>query len=227
MSMTLISVNVARPAEVPHGDNTVMTGIFKRPVAGGVAVRKLNLDGDGQADLVHHGGESKAVYAYALEHYDYWQQALGRSAMPHGQFGENLTIAGLDEAVLCIGDHLAIGDTLLAITQPRVPCFKLGIRLGDQTMPARFAESLRTGLYLRVLREGLVVAGAQVRLVSRDPQRLSIKSLFHAYLKPNDADALALLKRALGVSALSPEWHRHITSRLARRSEPTGSASPR
>ncbi|MEP7185659.1 MAG: MOSC domain-containing protein [Rhodanobacter sp.] len=217
MSMTLISVNVAMPAAVARGDSIVMTGIFKRPVAGAVAVRKLNLDGDGQADLVNHGGESKAVYAYALEHYDYWQEALGRPAMPHGQFGENLTIAGLDEALLCVGDHLAIGEALLAITQPRVPCFKLGIRLGDKTMPRRFAESLRTGCYLRVLREGLVAAGDQVRLVLCDSQRLSIRSLFDAYLKPNDADARGLLKQALEVRGLSPEWRRHITSRLARR----------
>lgn len=225
MSMSLISVNVARPTEVPYGDGTVLTGIFKQPVEGPVAVRKLNLDGDEQADPVHHGGESKAVYAYALEHYDYWQQALGRPPMPHGQFGENLTIAGLDEAQLCVGDRLAIGSALFVISQPRVPCFKLGIRMADKHMPRLFAESLRTGVYLRVLEEGTLTAGDPVRVVSKDPQRLSIRSLFDAYLKPNDADARALLKQALQVPALSPEWHGHITQRLARRSDPASPAS--
>ncbi len=225
MSMTLISVNVALPAETPHGDSSVMTGIFKRPVAGAVAVRKLNLDGDGQADLVHHGGASKAVYAYALEHYDYWQQRLGRPAMPHGQFGENLTIAGLDEALLCVGDQLGIGDALFAITQPRVPCFKLGIRMADKHMPRLFAESLRTGVYLRVLEEGTVEAGNSVRVVSKDPTRLSIRSLFDAYLKPNDVEARALLKQAIEVPGLSPEWRTHITQRLARRTDPASIAS--
>jgi MOSC domain-containing protein YiiM len=223
MSMTLLSVNVALPAETPHGDSTVVTGIFKRPVAGAVAVRKLNLDGDGQADLVHHGGESKAVYAYSLEHYDYWREALGRYDLAHGTFGENLTIAGLDEVTLCVGDQLGIGDALFTITQPRVPCFKLGIRLGDKNMPKLFAESLRTGVYLRVLREGSVAAGDAVHVVSRDPHRLSIRSLFDAYLKPGRAEARALLKQALGVTGLSPEWREHITRRLAQRSDPQAS----
>ena len=141
MAMILTSVNVGQPAEVAYGNTKVMTGIFKQPIAGAVAVRKLNLDGDGQADLVNHGGEWKAVYAYALEHYGYWEQALGRSSLPYGQFGENLTIAGLDEASLCVGDRLAIGNAVFSITQPRVPCFKLGIRMGDKQMPRMFAES--------------------------------------------------------------------------------------
>lgn len=225
MSMTLISVNVARPAEVPYGDGIVMTGIFKRPIDGAMAVRKLNLDGDGQADLVHHGGASKAVYAYALEHYEYWQEALDRPAMPYGQFGENLTIAGLDEATLCVGDQLGIGDALFAITQPRVPCFKLGIRMADKHMPRRFAESLRTGVYLRVLEEGTVAAGDSVRMVSRDPKRMSIRSLFAAYLKPNDVEARTLLKKAIEVPGLSPEWREHITRRLAQRVDPASIAS--
>lgn len=219
MSMILISVNVARPTEVLHGDASVLTGIFKQPVTGPVAVHKLNLDGDAQADLVHHGGESKAVYAYALEHYDYWQKILDRPAMPYGQFGENLTVAGLDEASLCVGDQLAIGDALFVISQPRVPCFKLGIRMADERMPRLFAQSLRTGVYLRVLREGTLAAGDVVRVQTRSEHRLSIERLFDAYLKPNDAEALALLERALAIPELSPEWHAHISHRLAQRPE--------
>ena len=217
MSMSLISVNVLQPVEVPHGDTSVMTGIFKRPVAGAVAVRRLNLDGDGQADLVNHGGESKAVYAYSLDHYDYWREALGRDDLTYGQFGENLTVAGLDEAQLCVGDQLQIGDALFTISQPRVPCFKLGVRFADRRVPKMFALSLRTGFYLRVLNEGTVKAGDTVGVVARGAGSLSIRSLFDAYLKPNDREALRLLARAIEIPELSPEWRGHIGERLARR----------
>jgi MOSC domain-containing protein YiiM len=220
MSMTLMSINVARPEQVAYGDSSVMTGIFKQPVAGAVVVRKLNLDGDGQADLINHGGESKAVYAYSLDHYDYWRETLGRSKLPYGQFGENLTVAGLDEAERCIGDQLQIGDALFTISQPRVPCFKLGIRFGDRRMPRMFAESLRTGFYLRVLREGTIRNGDRVHVVTRGKGQLSIRSIFDAYLKPNDRAALRLLASALEIPELSAEWHGHISQRLARRVDP-------
>lgn len=217
MSMTLISVNVAQPHEVVHGDAVVSTGIFKQPVAGAVAVRRLNLDGDGQADRVNHGGESKAVYAYSLDHYAWWCATLGREALPHGQFGENLTLAGLDEAASCVGDQLRIGDALLSISQPRVPCFKLGIRFGDRQMPRLFAQSLRTGCYLRVLQEGTVQAGDAVHVEARGHGRVSIRALFGAYLKPDNRDARRLLARALELPELSTEWRGHIGQRLARR----------
>jgi MOSC domain-containing protein YiiM len=226
MTMTVISINVAQPVEVAHGDASVMTGIFKQPVTGAVAVHRLNLDGDGQADRVNHGGEHKAVYAYSLDHYAYWRELLGRDALPHGQFGENLTVAGLDEAELCVGDQLRIGDALFTISQPRTPCFKLGIRLADVRMPRRFAESLRTGVYLRVLREGTIEAGNTVDLVVRGQGRLSIRTLFDAYLKPGDPDALRILSRALEIPELSTQWRAHITARLARSSDPGDSASP-
>lgn len=217
MSMTLISVNVAHPTHALHGDKEVLTGIFKRPVDGAVMARQLNLDGDGQADLVHHGGESKAVYAYALEHYAYWQKVLDRPAMPYGQFGENLTVTGLDEAELCVGDQLRIGDALFVISQPRVPCFKLGLRMQDERMPRLFAQSLRTGVYLRVLREGLIAAGDIVHVNSRSAHRVSIRQLFDAYLRFRDSHARELLKSALDIPELSPEWHAHISERLTRR----------
>jgi MOSC domain-containing protein YiiM len=223
MPMTLMSVNVSQPIEVTYGDNSIITGIFKQPVAGAVAVHRLNLDGDAQADLVNHGGESKAVYAYSLDHYAYWREALGRNDMPYGQFGENLTVAGLDEAELCVGDQLQIGDALFTISQPRVPCFKLGIRLADKRMPKMFALSLRTGFYLRVLREGTIKAGDTVDVVARGQCSLSIRSLFDAYLKPNDRDALRLLTRAMEIPELSMEWRGHIGERLARRPGPSQS----
>jgi len=219
MPMTVASINISPPIAVAYGDTSVMTGIFKQPVAGAVAVRRLNLEGDGQADLVNHGGESKAVYAYSLDHYDYWRHALARDDMPHGQFGENLTVAGLDEAELCVGDQLHIGNALFTISQPRVPCFKLGIRLGDKRMPKMFALSLRTGFYLRVLKEGSIRAGDRVDVVARGRHSLSIRSLFEAYLKPNDRDALKLLARAMEIPELSPEWRGHIAARIARRAD--------
>lgn len=158
MPMKLVSVNVALPIPVQQGDRTIATGIFKKPVTGPVRVSLSNLEGDGQADLENHGGEYKAVYAYSLDHYDYWRGALNRVDMPYGQFGENLTVSELDEFDSCIGDQLRIGSALFTITQPRVPCFKLGIRLGDEKMPRLFSESARTGFYLRVLRTGVIEA---------------------------------------------------------------------
>ncbi len=220
MPMSIISVNVSPPIEVAYGDSSVMTGIFKQPVVGDVAVRKLNLDGDGQADLVNHGGENKAVYAYSLDHYAYWRALLGRDDLPYGQFGENLTVTGLDEAERCIGDQLQIGDALFTITQPRVPCFKLGIRFGDKRMPRLFAESLRTGFYLRVLREGTIRSGDTIEVIAEGKSQLSIRSIFDAYLKPNDRAALRLLAAALEVPELSAEWRGHISQRLARRADP-------
>lgn len=217
MPMTVVSINVGLPREVPDGESRVSTGIFKHPVEGPVAVRRLNLEGDGQADLVHHGGESKAVYAYSLDHYDYWRQALGRDDLACGQFGENLTISGLDEAALDVGDQLRIGSALFVISQPRVPCFKLGVRLGDSDMPRRFAQSLRVGFYLRVLDEGTIRAGDAVEVTVHTAEHISIRSLFDAWLKPNDADALQLLARAATNPALSSEWRSHIRDRLARR----------
>lgn len=217
MQMTLVSINVGLPRDVPHGASPVSTGIFKQAVDGPVKVRKLNLDGDGQADLVHHGGESKAVYAYSLDHYDYWREVLGRDDLPYGQFGENLTVRGLDEAALCVGDRLDIGSAAFVISQPRVPCFKLGIRLGDRDMPRKFAQSLRVGVYLRVLTEGVIRAGGAVELTAKAGERLSTRSLFDAWLKPNDPDALQLLARAAAIPELSAEWRSHIRQRLTRR----------
>jgi MOSC domain-containing protein YiiM len=219
MPMTLVSINVGQPREMAHGHTPVMTGIFKQPVAGPVTVRWLNLDGDGQADLINHGGESKAVYAYSLDHYPYWREVLGRDALPHGQFGENLTVAGLDEAELCVGDQLRIGSALFTISQPRVPCYKLGLRFGDKRMPRLFAESLRTGVYLRVLQQGTIEAGDTLEVVAQGAGRISIRALFDAYLKPNDRDALRLLARAAEVPELSPGWRTYIRERLARRAD--------
>lgn len=214
MNMSLVSVNVSRPVEIRHGEKVLQTGIFKQSVTGPVRVNRLNMDGDGQADLANHGGEHKAVYAYSLDHYAYWRQVLGRDDLPYGQFGENLTVAGLDESQLCLGDQLQIGTALFTITQPRVPCYKLGIRFGDAKMPGMFSESLRTGFYLRVLSQGTVEAGDPVNVLARGQGQVAIRPLFAAYMKPRGENAARMLMAALNVPELSPEWRAQITRRL-------------
>jgi MOSC domain-containing protein YiiM len=212
--MKLVSINVSKPIEKTHDGKKVMTGIFKAPVQGAVAVTKLNLSGDGQADLTVHGGEEKAVYAYSLDHYAYWRQTLNLNSLPHGQFGENLTIAGLDETASCVGDRLQIGAALFAITQPRVPCFKLGLRFGNPEMPRLFSKAARTGFYLKVLREGLLVAGDEVRVLQQGKCRVSVKELFQAYLNPQSKESKAVYRRVVEVPELPQEWREKILRRL-------------
>lgn len=212
--MKLVSVNVSQPVEVQRGERLIRTGIFKKPVAGRVRVSLYNLEGDGQADLRNHGGEHKAVYAYSLDHYDHWRRVLGREDMPFGQFGENLTVSGLDESESCVGDQLRIGSALFTITQPRVPCYKLGIRLDEETMPRLFSDFGRTGFYLRVLREGEIQAGDTVDVVERGRGLVAIKALFEAYLRPQEKESARTLMRVLEVPELSPEWRAHITKRI-------------
>ncbi|MBU6247742.1 MAG: MOSC domain-containing protein [Xanthomonadaceae bacterium] len=222
--MRLTHLAVALPRDIPHGARTVATGIFKQTVTGPVRVLSDRLEGDGQADRVHHGGPDKAVYAYGADHYDAWRRELGRDDLVPGQFGENLTIAGLDEGELCLGDRLAIGSARFVVTQPRVPCFKLGLRFGDAEMPKRFADSLRCGAYLRVLEPGSLEAGDAVQRVVRSHERVAIGPLFHAYLHPNEPAAQTLLARALTVPELSGDWRASIERRLARR--PADDVSP-
>ena len=219
--MRVVAVSVALPRPVAHGRSTVSTGIFKHPVNGPVRVHAEHLEGDGQADRLHHGGPDKAVYAYGLEHYAWWEQTLGCTPLPHGQFGENLTVSGLDESALCVGDQLAIGSARFVITQPRVPCFKLGLRFGDPSMPQRFARSLRSGVYLRVLEQGELSAGDTVDVVAPAKRRINIRALFAAYLTPNERDSQDVLAAALAVPGLSAKWHTQISERLARRGHPS------
>ncbi|MGH9813488.1 MAG: MOSC domain-containing protein, partial [Candidatus Acidiferrales bacterium] len=166
--MKLISVNVGLPREVSANGQRVLTGIFKQPVAGRVGVRRLNLDGDRQADLSVHGGPDKAVYAYPAEHYDFWRHELPGMELPFGMFGENLTVEGLREDEVNIGDRFAIGTAEFQVTQPRLPCYKLGIKFGRADMVKRFLHSRCTGFYFRVVKEGEVEAGDAIALVHRD-----------------------------------------------------------
>lgn len=166
MPASIVSVNVGLPREVDWRGERVRTGIWKEPVAGPVRVRKLNLDGDGQADPAVHGGPAKAVYVYPSEHYELWRAELDLPDLAWGSFGENLTTAGLSEATVRIGDRLRIGTVELQVTRPRLPCYKLGIRFGRPYLLRRFLESGRTGFYLAVLQEGHLAAGDAVEFVA-------------------------------------------------------------
>ncbi len=212
--MLLRSVNVGRPREVTDWGRAVRTGIYKEPVAGPVWVRTCNLDGDGQADLSVHGGVHKAVYVYAYEHYAYWADALARDDLAPGAFGENFTVAGLLEESVHIGDVYRVGGARVQVSQPRTPCFKLGLRLDDRAFPARFAASLRTGFYLRVLAEGRVTAGDAIELVERPADSLSVRDAYR--LRHGSGGTRAEYARAARVDALAPSWRAAFATRLAR-----------
>jgi MOSC domain-containing protein YiiM len=214
--MKIVSLNVSKPIVVESAGKMVSTGIFKTPVPGPLEVRKLNIDGDGQADLTVHGGVDKAVYAYSLDHYPYWEKTLQRAALPHGQFGENLTIAGLNEAECCIGDRWRIGTAEFAITQPRQPCFKLGIRFGDDDMPKRFTQSGLTGAYLKVLREGTIAVGDEVHVLERGQASVSVLEAFRAYMNPASPVSKDVYARALQVQHLAGTWREKFASRVNR-----------
>ncbi|MBK1724492.1 MOSC domain-containing protein [Thiocystis violacea] len=211
--MQLLSVNVSLPKEVPYKGATITTGIFKEPVAGRVRVRTLNLDGDGQADRKVHGGRDMALYAYPVEHYPYWQTALGRAPFSFGQFGENLTVRGLAEEQVRVGDRFRVGDALLQVTQPRIPCYKLALRMSTgPDFLRRFLESGRLGFYLRVLEEGEIAAGDPIERVESDPGSVTIAEFIRAYRSGSrDPDSL---RRVLASRDLGEAWRLHLERTL-------------
>jgi MOSC domain-containing protein YiiM len=209
----VISVNVGLPIDILVGDKHVSTGIFKRPVSGTVLVRRLNLDGDRQADLKVHGGPDKAVYAYPSEHYPFWQRELGQD-LAWGAFGENLTVEGLSEDTLCIGDTVEIGTSIFQVSQPRLPCYKLAAKFQRDDMIRRFLDSRRVGFYLRVLQEGALASGDPITLAAQDPRRLTIREITDLYVTKNPARSL--IERALSVEPLANSWREHFTSLLYR-----------
>jgi MOSC domain-containing protein YiiM len=179
---SVLSVNVAEMRRIERGGELVWTGIWKHPVSGPVAVRGVNVEGDDQGDRSVHGGPDKAVYAYAREDIDWWERELGRE-LPDGVFGENLTLRGVDPAKALVGERWRIGSVLLEVSEPRFPCWKLGVRFDDPRMLKRFAQARRTGTYLRIVEEGALEAGDRVELVSRPAHQLSIADFTHAYLE--------------------------------------------
>lgn len=180
--MQLHSINVGRPVTVEYSGKEVTTSIFKSPVDGPVNVARLNLQGDEQSDKINHGGGDKAVYAFSLSHYERWEEILDRKGMPPGTFGENLTVDDFNEADIGIGDQLALGDALFEVAQPRVPCFKLAVALAHKQAPKWFTAGFKTGVYLRVLEEGSIAKGDQIRLVKKNDNCISVESLFRAFL---------------------------------------------
>jgi MOSC domain-containing protein YiiM len=215
--MLVTSVNVGLPRQVLWHGRLVETGIFKEPVEGRVALRRLNFDGDGQADLSVHGGVSKAAYCYPLAHYDYWHAELPDVALPLGVFGENLTTTGLLEHETCLGDRLAVGSAIVVVTQPRLPCFKLGLRFRSDEMVRRFLASGRSGFYVAVEREGEVEAGDAIAIVTRDANGVTVADANRLYVaKTFTSDDAALVRRALAVPALPDYWKRTFSERLAR-----------
>ena len=215
--MKVVSVNVGLPREVSWHGHDVITGIFKQPVAGRVELRKLNLDGDRQADLTVHGGEYKAVYCYPFEHYEYWKAQLPGQALPIGVFGENFTTEGLLEDSTHLGDRFSVGSAEVVVTQPRLPCYKLGIRFGSDDMVKRFLASRRTGFYVAVTREGEVGAGDEIQEISRDENKVSIAEIVRLYVtkKYNEAD-VEVIRRAMQVASFPESWKGHFEKLLAR-----------
>lgn len=210
--MKLISVNVGRPRLVMSQGRMVSTGIFKEPVRGRVLLRELNLDGDRQADLTVHGGPSKAVYAYPAEHYQYWQEQLPGMNLPWGMFGENFTTEGLDEQGVRIGDRFRLGSAEVMVTEPRMPCYKLGIKFGRADIIKRFLASGRTGFYFAVVQEGEVGAGDPFEMVERDEHNITVADITRLYV--HDKADLETLRRALEVKALPESWQRHFRQQV-------------
>lgn len=220
----LVSVNVGLPQDVQWRGKTVHTGIWKAPVVGPVMVRRLNIDGDGQGDLAGHGGEQRAVLVYQTESYDYWKAQLGRDDLQPAHFGENFTVSGLSDSDVCIGDRYRIGEAEFEVTQPRVTCFRVGMRLGEPEMPNLLVAHHRPGFYFRVITEGRVQAGDAIVLTRRGPHELSVADV-DALLYLPDRD-MALLRRAVDVPALSPGWQQSFSDLLTAQPATTTTAEP-
>jgi MOSC domain-containing protein YiiM len=210
----IVSVNVGLPREIVWKGKAVTTGIFKDPVEARVRMRAPNLDGDRQADLTVHGGPSKAVYAYPSEHYAYWREAFPEMALPWGMFGENLTTRGLLESEVGIGDRFRIGSAEVVVTEPRMPCYKLGLKFGRDDIIKRLLASRRTGFYFAVVREGEVGAGDAIQPIGRDPHGVTVTDITELYA--NKRSDRALLQRAVRVEALPEAWRTYFQARIAK-----------
>jgi ferredoxin-NADP reductase/MOSC domain-containing protein YiiM len=209
----LLSVNVGLPQDVTWHGRTVHTAVWKRPVAGPRRVRQLNIDGDGQGDLAGHGGEHRAVFVYQIESYRYWQQQLGRDDFSYGQFGENFTVTGLADDQVCIGDRYRIGQAVVEVTQPRVTCYRVGIRMNDARMPALLVSHRRPGFYFRVLREGAVQAGDEIVHLAAGPEAMTVAEIDALLYLPGHPRQQ--LPRALRIPALADGWKASFQAILA------------
>ncbi len=214
--MKVISVNVGLPRQISYENRQVVTSIFKEPVEGRVKVTTLNLNGDAQADLSVHGGVDKAVYSYSEEHYKYWKEAYPTIDMPFGMFGENLTTHGLNEDMINIGDQYQIGNSRLVVTQPRMPCYKLGIKFGRMDILKKFVNSQRPGIYYKVLEEGELGAGDNIKLLCRDKNNVTVNDIVSLYINDNkNGENISKMKRATKLKFLSEPWKIYFSQKIA------------
>jgi ferredoxin-NADP reductase/MOSC domain-containing protein YiiM len=218
----LLSVNVGLPQDLTWHGRTVHTAVWKEPVTGPRQVRRLNIDGDGQGDRAGHGGEQRAVFVYQIESYRYWQDQLGRDDFSYGQFGENFTVQGLADDQVCIGDRYQIGDTVFEVTQPRVTCFRVGIRMNDARMPALLVSHHRPGFYFRVLTQGAVAAGQEIIKLASGPEAMTVAETDALLYLPGHPRQQLL--RALRIPALSPGWQASFTEMLGQSGTSAGNA---
>lgn len=215
--MKLLSVNCGLPRQVVWNGTTVTTSIYKEPVEGRIALRTLNLDGDRQSDLKVHGGKYKAVYFYSVDHYGYWKSELPGTALPFGSFGENFTVESFLEDAVHVGDRIAVGSAELVVTQPRLPCYKLGIRFGSDDMVERFLASRRTGFYTLVIREGEVGSGDELAVVQHDPDSLPVSEVTRLYVaRQYDPDDARKVRRLIATKALPDSWKNYFEEKLQR-----------
>jgi len=221
---TLLAVNVGIPKDVPWNGRITHTGVWKEPVAGPQTVRRLNIDGDGQGDLSGHGGEQRAVLVYQMDSYRYWQKYLKRDDFTYGQFGENFTVDGLADDEVCIGDRYRIGSAVFEVTQPRVTCYRVGLRLGEPQMAALLVSHRRPGFYLRVLTEGKVQAGDEIAKIAPGPEEMTVAEMDALLYLPGRSRSQ--LERALRIPALSPGWQSSLQALLqSEDSMPDGAAA--
>jgi MOSC domain-containing protein YiiM len=213
--MKIISTNVSKAKTILHNGKEIRTGIFKVPTCDKVIIEKINIIGDEQADLINHGGEHKAVYAFSANHYDYWRSALKNNNLSSGMFGENFTISNFSEENINIGDQFRIGTALLEVSQPRVPCFKLGIALDNKEVLKLFTQNCSTGVYFRVLEPGMAKTGDTVSIEKKSTHEISIKKLFQAYFDKKYLGFEDILSEALALNELAPEWKDKLKKRLS------------
>jgi len=212
--MKVLSVNVGLPRKVLFNGQSVTTGIFKNPIKEPVMVRKLNLDGDKQADLTVHGGVDKAVYSYPKEHYSYWRNQFSHLDFVWGMFGENFTTEGLMEDDINIGDQFQIGSAKLVATQPRMPCYKLGVKFGTMEIIRRFLSSGRSGIYFKVLEEGEVQPGDEIKIIKRDKNNVTVKDIVSLYNSNDIEHNIEIMKRAIKVESLPEGWRYDLQKNL-------------
>ena len=212
--MKLISINVGLPVKVKFGNEIVTTGIFKNPVDKRIKIKKLNLEGDRQADLTVHGGLDKAVYSYSSEYYDFWKQEFPDISFNWGMFGENLTTEGLFESQVNIGDVFQIGSSQIAATQPRMPCYKLGVKFGRMDVIKKFLESEKSGIYFKVVKEGEIGVNDTIKLIKKDNNNVTIKNIVEIITKDNK-ESTTLMERAVKILDLPNGWKQYFLEKLS------------